>query len=70
MWRWLGWLEGRWRRLVALLLVGKMAWQSGQGSLLAGQPVGYGAHWLATLLHLLRQIAVRPSPRQPRAPGA
>lgn len=61
---------GHWRWLVALLQVGKIAWQSGQGSLLVGHPVAYGAHWRATLLHLLRQIGVRPSPRQPRAPGA
>lgn len=72
MWLLLGWPAGRWRWLAVLLLVGKVAWQSGQGSLLAGHPVAHGAHWLglllATLLHLVCQIAVRPTPGK-RQPG-
>lgn len=56
MWLLLGWRGGWWRWLAIVLLVGKVAWQSAQGSLLAGHPVAHDAHWLGLMLALLLHL--------------
>lgn len=56
MWLLLGWRGGWWHWLAIVLLVGKVAWQSAQGSLLAGHPVAHDAHWLGLMLALLLHL--------------
>lgn len=64
MWLLLGWRGGLWRWLAIVLLVGKVAWQSAQGSLLAGHPVAHDAHWLGLMLALLLHLGVAARRRQ------
>lgn len=64
MWLLLGWRGGLWRWLAIVLLVGKVAWQSAQGSQLAGHPVAHDAHWLGLMLALLLHLGVAARRRQ------